>query len=955
MRTPLRVLILEDKASDAELMVYELRRAGFAPEWRWVKTEAEFLEFIDGPHDVILVDYNLPGYDALRALAVLKERGLEIPTIVVTGTVGEEIAVECIKKGADDYLLKDRMVRLGAAVRQAVRNRELLVERRNSEARILHLNKVLKAVREVNQLIVRERNPERLLAEACDVLVGTRGFRMVWIGLAEPGNDVVVPAAWAGEGADFLQEARINLAGEYGSGPTSTAILEGRPNVCQDVASDPRMAPWRRSALSRGFASILAAPIRFENRVFGALVGYKEKPHAFDGEEIHLLSELAGDIGFALQSIEERSRRKKAEEALRASEEYYRNLVEISPDAILHVAVDGKILHCNYRTCIALGYTSRDEIIGRNAFDMIAPEDARRGRDNFRKTMEVGTQRFNQYTFVKKDGSRIPVEASSTSVVGEDGKPTGLIVVGRDISERKRAEEDLKTSEKRFRDIADNAQEWIWEVDTEGKYTYSSQTVEKVLGYTPEEILQKHFHNVFHPDDRESLKTEALAAFAAKQPLRDFINRNVHKNGKTVWLATSAFPVLDEKGNLQGYRGVDTDITERKELEERFLQSQKMEAVGRLAGGVAHDFNNLLTTIIGTSSLLLMKLNARDASYERIRTILETGERGARLTRQLLAFSRKEVFRPEVLNLNEVIQGMSKMVGRLIGEDIGFRFLLDPEIAAVKADPGQIEQVVLNLVVNARDAMKNGGELYLSTDNVTLGEEDCRQGSEATPGEYVRLVVSDTGPGIPTEILDHIFEPFFTTREEGTGLGLSTVYGIVNQLGGHVSVDTALGRGSAFEIYIPALPSSEGEEAGKVKTPIPVPDRFMPKGRETILLVEDEPNIREMLLNVLSDLGYKVFSAESAEDALETAATCNTRIDLLLTDIVLPGKRGTDLAVEMKRRFADLQAIFMSGYTEGWIKEAEVKDGEARFLQKPFALFMLARMVRDVLDGPVRA
>ena len=954
MRTPLRVLILEDKASDAELMVYELRRAGFAPEWRWVKTEAEFLEFLDGPHDVILVDYNLPGYDALRALEALKERGLEIPTIVVTGTVGEEVAVECIKKGADDYLLKDRMARLGAAVRQAMRNKELLVERRDSEARILHLNKVLKAVREVNQLIVRERNPERLLSEACTVLVGTRGYRMVWIGRAEPGNDGIVPVAWAGEGTDFLQEARIPLTGEHGSGPTATAILEGRPDVCRDIASDPRMASWRRSALSVGFASVLAAPIRFENRVFGVLVGYKEKPHAFDDEEIHLLSELAGDLGFALQTIEERSRRKKAEDALQASEEYYRNLVEISPDAILHVAIDGKILHCNYRTCIALGYTTRDEIIGRNAFDLIAPEDARRGRDNFRKTMEIGTQRFNQYTFVRKDGTRIPVEASSTSIVGDDGRPTGLIVVGRDISERKRAEEDLKTSEKRFRDIADNAQEWIWEVDTEGRYTYSSQMIERILGYTPEEILQRHFYDVFHPEDRETLKTAALAAFAAKQPLRDFINRNVHRNGKTVWLATSGFPVLDEKGNLQGYRGVDTDITERKELEERFLQSQKMEAVGRLAGGVAHDFNNLLTTIIGTSSLLLMKLKASDEYYEPIRAILETGERGARLTRQLLAFSRKEVFRPEVLNLNEVIQGMSKLVGRLIGEDINFRFLLDPEIAAVKADPGQIEQVVLNLVVNARDAMQKGGELYLSTDNVSLDEEDCLPGSEATPGDYVRLVISDTGSGIPTDVMEHIFEPFFTTRPEGTGLGLSTVYGIVHQLGGHIDVDTRLERGTAFEIYIPALPSRVGEAAGKETPPIPATEMFMPKGRETVLLAEDEPNIREMILNVLSDLGYTVLSAASAEDALETATAFKAPIDLLLTDVVLPGKRGTDLAVEMKRRYADLQVIFMSGYTEGWIQGSEVKKGDAHFLQKPFALFMLARMVRDVLDGPVR-
>ena len=508
-----------------------------------------------------------------------------------------------------------------------------------------------------------------------------------------------------------------------------------------------------------------------------------------------------------------------------------------------------------------------------------------------------------------------------------------MAILGVNITARKQVEEALRESEQRFRDITENAAEWVWEVDAQGKYLYSSPVVEQLLGYKPEEILDKHFYDLFLPEQRKDLKNAALKAFAAKQPFRDFLNPNLHKNGQIVWLSTSGIPILDEQGNLLGYRGSDIDITERREAEElshnliakspvgiylmqerkfqlvnqvfftitgysqdeflhlepldlihpedreatrnnaikmlrglssapyeyrtitkgegikwimetlttisykgkraalgyfmdvterkalegQLLQAQKMEAVGRLAGGVAHDFNNLLMAITGYGELMRAKVLKEDPLYGYLENILKAGDRAAALTRQLLTFSRQKIVNPQVIDLNRVVLDLEPILRRLIGEDLDLEVVTDLRLGAVKADPGQLGQIIMNLVVNARDAMPIGGRLTLKTAPVEFTESRHTRFGLTPPGAYVMLEVQDTGVGMDEATQTHVFEPFFTTKEpgKGTGLGLSTVYGIVKQSGGYLDLASEPGDGSTFTIYLPRLEASRGAPQGQ--------------------------------------------------------------------------------------------------------------------------------------------
>jgi signal transduction histidine kinase len=389
------------------------------------------------------------------------------------------------------------------------------------------------------------------------------------------------------------------------------------------------------------------------------------------------------------------------------------------------------------------------------------------------------------------------------------------------------------------------------------------------------------------------------------------------------------------------------EIAERKQLEEQLLQAQKMEAIGRLAGGVAHDFNNLLTAIIGYSQLALQRIPPDDPLRHDLDEIRKAGERAATLTRQLLAFSRKQVLQPKVLDLNAVVADTSKMLHRLIGEDIRFRTILDPAIKRVKADPGQIEQVLMNLAVNARDAMPDGGSLSIETANVYLDEEYARHHVEVQPSHYVMLAVSDTGCGMSSEILSHIFEPFFTTKEQGkgTGLGLAMVYGIVKQSGGHIWVYSEPGKGTTFKVYLPWA-----EEAAASEKSAAQQSALLPTGTETILLAEDDAQVREFASRVLSELGYKVIEAINGEQALKEAEQA-TKIDILLTDMVMPYIGGKELSEKLRAIRPGIKVLFLSGYTENKILHQGMLDGDVAFLHKPFTPGELARKVREMLDN----
>jgi two-component system cell cycle sensor histidine kinase/response regulator CckA len=757
------------------------------------------------------------------------------------------------------------------------------------------------------------------------------------------------------------------------------------------------------------------------------------------------------------------TQRQQAEEALRESEERFRSLFEFAPDAYFLTDLAGNFLNCNRAAEEMTGY-GREELIGKN-YQALPLLDERQNL----LVAELLTQYVYgevlgpvDFTLTRKVGEQVIIEAKGLPLRSKG--ESLLLVISRDITARKQAEEALRESEKRFRDITENAAEWVWEVDAQGKYTYSSPVVEQLLGYKPEEVLGQYFYDFFLPDQREELKKAALQAFGAKRPFRDFLNPNLHKNGQIVWLSTGGIPILDKRGKLLGYRGADInvterreaeelshnliakspvgiyliqngkfqqanqlvfaitgygkkdfldlqplglvhpedreatrenavkmlkglssapyeyriiskggetkwimetlatiqyqgkraalgyfmDITERKQLETQLLQAQKMEAVGRLAGGVAHDFNNLLMAITGYGELMQSNVVKDDPLYGYLENILKAGKRAAALTQQLLTFSHRQIVRPQELDLKQVVLDLEPMLRRLIGEDIDLEIFTDPEPVAVKADPGHLSQIIMNLVVNARDAMPRGGRLTLKNAPVNIKKRHPTRLGLIPPGPYVMLAVQDTGAGMDEAIQAHIFEPFFTTKEpgKGTGLGLSTVYGIVKQSGGYLDVASEPGKGSTFTIYLPRLKTTV--EPPKAKMPITANFR----GKETILLVEDEDVLRTLLAKFLRLYGYTVLEARHGGEALLICERHQGPIHLMVTDVVMPQMSGRELADRLTPLRRDMKVLYMSGYTEDAVVQYDVADLSVPFLQKPFKPLELARQVHAICHPP---
>lgn len=465
---------------------------------------------------------------------------------------------------------------------------------------------------------------------------------------------------------------------------------------------------------------------------------------------------------------------------------------------------------------------------------------------------------------------------------------------------------------------------------------------------------------LFHGDGKTPFVPEDLPHFRAIEEQRTIENVEMvftNPSGRRFWTTASASPVLDNSGRTIAGILLVSDVTESKKaeleharLQEQLLQAQKMESVGRLAGGIAHDFNNLLTGIIGNTSLAMMDMTPDHPLWQTLEDIDNAAESAASLTRQLLAFSRKQLVEPKVLDLNEVIERSSRMLRRLIGEDLDFVFKSKENLGRVRIDPGQVEQVLINLAVNARDAMPDGGRLTLELDNVTLDEEYCRSHAYAIPGEYVMLAVSDDGLGMEPALLSHIFEPFFTTKEPGlgTGLGLSTVFGIVKQNGGSVEVYSELGNGTIFKVYLPRLDGRAEElESHRYDT--------MPQGNETIVVVEDEEMVRTLATRVLTQLGYRVYAYSDGIEALAALEKLEDDVDLLITDVVMPGMNGKALAEQLTQLRPDLVVLYTSGYTENTIAHHGVLDPGIHFIGKPYTPPALAVKVRDLLDAEDRA
>ncbi len=583
----------------------------------------------------------------------------------------------------------------------------------------------------------------------------------------------------------------------------------------------------------------------------------------------------------------------------------------------------------------------------------VHPDDRGQLRQTLRKSLRQGTPYTIGHGIVRPDGSERSVYGQGEVYCDAQGQPARMLGTILDVTKQRRAQQALKDSERRYRLLAENFTDVIWIIDLDLRLGYVSPSIQSLTGFSFAEYKLLSVECMMRPASaelaRNRLREELALEKGKADPARPIILELelCRKDGSTVWTEVKASFLRDAQGRPKGVLGVTRDITQRRKLEEQLQQAQKMEVVGRLAGGVAHDFNNLLTAILGYCELLLDTLPAAGPTHQDVGEIKKAGEQAALLTRQLLAFSRRQVLQPKSLHLNRVVENLGKMLKRVIGEDIELSIVPGANLGRVMADPGQIEQVILNLAVNARDAMPQGGRLTIETAKVDLDEAYAGLHVQVQPGNYVLLSVTDTGCGMDAETRTHIFEPFFTTKElgKGTGLGLSMVYGIVRQSGGHIWVYSEPGQGTTFKIYLPRVevqvPSSQGVQAPEVSC----------DGGETILLVEDEDLVRQIARRILQKHGYTILEARDGNEALHLLEEHQGPVDLMLTDLVMPGLGGLELARRLITRRPNLKVLFMSGYAENGIADKAPSGQELAYIQKPFAAQVLAREVRKVLDA----
>ena len=630
------------------------------------------------------------------------------------------------------------------------------------------------------------------------------------------------------------------------------------------------------------------------------------------------------------------------ERRLQTVENYHRLLFEHSPLPVFvfdHSSL--AFLDVNETAVRKYGYT-REEFLRLNLKDIRPAEDI----PKFLQLMSLPAlpARLNEsWRHQKKDGTIIEVEIHTYPIFYKGREAT--VAAAHDVTTQRQLTEKLQNSERRLREIYEQATDAIYTHDLAGNLTSMNALGIRVLGYSYEELMAMNMHSLLSPEDLERASEMIRQKLAGELKSTVYEVQVITKSGEHIPVELST-TLMCEDGEPIGVQGIARIVAERKRVEDQLRQAQKMEAVGRLAGGIAHDFNNRLTAIQGFTDLLLRRAEKEGQQHYYLEQIKIASERAAELTRQLLTFSRKQVLHPKFLNLNELVSDWGNLVRVLLGENIAVHLILGSDIGLVKADPGQLEHVMMNLALNACDAMPNGGDFTITTTDLEISDLQAKFNPSIPPGEYVRLTVKDNGCGMSENTLSHLFEPFFTTKErgKGTGLGLFTAYGIIKQSGGYVEVKSTVGRGTTFFIYLPVVNKDELVSSRQSNA------KSVAVGRETVLVVEDEPTVRKLVCEVLSEAGYNVGEAAQGADALVIAARLPEKIDLLVTDVRLPGMNGYELAERIKEIRPDMRVMFMSAYTDDPRVLAASNTATAAFLQKPFPPDELTRRVRELLD-----
>lgn len=654
-----------------------------------------------------------------------------------------------------------------------------------------------------------------------------------------------------------------------------------------------------------------------------------------EGAQDYLLKgQITGSVlGRAIRYAIER---KRGAEALREREHMYRTLLEQAADGIFITDPDGNYLTVNLRACEMLGY-SQAELLQRNLTDIIPAEELAHAPLRLDE-LRAGRPLITERRLRCKDGTLLPVEISAKML--SDGRLQGIV---RDSTERKRAEEARAF----LAAIVESADHAIIGKRLDGTILSWNAGAEHLYGYCAADAIGQPI-SILAPPDRVDEESQILEHIRQGERIAHYETVHVRKDGTRVDVVLTIAPIRDSTGSITAASTMARDITERKRFEAQLLHTQKMESIGQLAGGIAHDFNNMLSAIIGFLESAQEQLPTDTPAQHDLEAAAGAAWRAAGLTRQLLAFARKQVVDPRVLNLNSVILDLGAMLRRLLGEDIDLRTMPASDLGQVKVDPGQMEQVLVNLSVNARDAMPQGGMLTIETSNTVLDSDYVRQHVGVTAGAYVMLAMSDTGCGMDMKVQQHIFEPFFTTKEngKGTGLGLATCYGIIKQHGGNIWVYSEVGHGTTFKIYLPRV--EEPPDA----VPLRDTTQAAPQGSETVLLVEDEPVVRELASRILREQGYTVLEATNGEEAVHVAQACaGATIALLVTDVVMPRMSGKTLAEQLISWYPRIKVLFISGYATDAITHHGQLDAGTNFLSKPFARTTFACKVREVLDS----
>ncbi|WKZ33038.1 MAG: PAS domain S-box protein [Thermodesulfobacteriota bacterium] len=658
------------------------------------------------------------------------------------------------------------------------------------------------------------------------------------------------------------------------------------------------------------------------------------------------------------------TRRKRAEERLRDSERKHRGLFESISEGILETSLDGAVIDCNQACLDMLGY-SRDELKTLSISGIAGPPKGGASDES------PSGEREYEYECRRKDGSTVPVCQRTMPIRDASGAVVGAWLVLKDLSPLKEACRELdarveegtrelrelvsihRAGEERFRALVETTSDWVWETDPEGAYTYVSPKVLELLGYRPEEVAGRNRFDFMAPDEAQCMRAAFSEIAAVRKPFSLVEIRKTRKDGRMVIIETSGAPILDPNGSLLGYRGVDRDITARKveeeergRIQDQLIQSQKMEAIGALAGGIAHDFNNLMVVIKLNAELALKREQQKGDISAFLEQIGIASERAENLTRQLLIFSRKQPTQTRALNLNAKVDNMLRILKRLIGENIRIKTFFDPGIKKIRADKVNIEQIVMNLVINARDALPRGGTITIRTDNVEVSGSDSARTASLSAGAYARLTVEDDGVGIEGGVIRRIFEPFFTTKgPRGTGLGLAVVHGIVKELKGWIDVESKSGAGARFEVYLPAMEWIEEAEAKR-----PPEGPLLGKG-ERVLVVEDEKLLRKSVAVVLARNGYRVFEASSAKEAIELFEKEKGIFDLVFSDMVLEDKDGVRLVDDLRARNSAFKALITSGYLNVESQWPAIRDRGFNFLQKPYEVTDLLRSIRNAIEN----